>query len=102
MFGRENIFHSTQKIFVVFWSYSRENSHKFTIGINLFIIFHQKDPNNSPAWEIPEREQRPPSTKLPLFVKAQSVHKSHHQTEVNYLEKKTSIKINFRIFIQIC
>ncbi|XP_055305474.1 rho guanine nucleotide exchange factor 10-like protein isoform X2 [Sitodiplosis mosellana] len=40
------------------------------------------DPNNSPAWEIPEREQRPPSTKLPLFVKAQSVHKSHHQTEV--------------------
>lgn len=40
------------------------------------------DPNNSPAWEIPEREQRPPSTKMPLFVKAQSVHKSHQQTEV--------------------
>lgn len=40
------------------------------------------DPNNSPAWEIPERDQRPPSTKLPLFVKAQSVHKSHQQTEV--------------------
>lgn len=41
------------------------------------------DPNNSPAWEIPEREHRPPSTKLPLFVKAQCVHKSHHQTEVS-------------------
>lgn len=40
------------------------------------------DPNNSPAWEIPEREHRPPATKLPLFVKAQSVNKSHHQTEV--------------------
>lgn len=41
------------------------------------------DPNNSPAWEIPERDHRPPSTKLPLFVKAQSIHKSHQQTEVS-------------------
>lgn len=43
------------------------------------------DPNNSPAWEIPEREHRTPSTKQPLFVKAQSVHKSHHQTEVFHI-----------------
>lgn len=41
------------------------------------------DTNNSPAWDIPEHEHRPPSTKMPLFVKAQSVYKSHHQTEVS-------------------
>lgn len=40
------------------------------------------DPNNSPAWEVLETEQRP-STKMPLFVKAQPVYKSQHQTEVS-------------------
>lgn len=39
------------------------------------------DPSNSPAWEVPEQEQRP-STKMPLFVKAQGVYRSQHQTEV--------------------
>ncbi|RZC33437.1 RhoGEF domain containing protein [Asbolus verrucosus] len=39
------------------------------------------DPNNSPAWEVPEQEQRP-STKMPLFVRSQCVYKSQHQTEV--------------------
>ncbi|KAF2898499.1 hypothetical protein ILUMI_07670 [Ignelater luminosus] len=39
------------------------------------------DPNNSPAWEVPEQEQRP-STKMPLFVRSQRVYKSQHQTEV--------------------
>lgn len=39
------------------------------------------DPNNSPAWEVPEQEQRP-STKMPLFVKSQCVYRSQHQTEV--------------------
>lgn len=39
------------------------------------------DPNNSPAWEIPENEHRP-LTKMPLFVRSQSIHKSQHQTEV--------------------
>uniref|UniRef100_A0A336LM44 CSON003326 protein n=1 Tax=Culicoides sonorensis TaxID=179676 RepID=A0A336LM44_CULSO len=39
------------------------------------------DPNNSPAWEIPENELRP-LTKMPLFVRSQSVYKSQHQTEV--------------------
>lgn len=39
------------------------------------------DPNNSPAWEVPEQEQRP-STKMPLFVRSQCVFKSQHQTEV--------------------
>ncbi|XP_018326823.1 rho guanine nucleotide exchange factor 10-like protein isoform X2 [Agrilus planipennis] len=39
------------------------------------------DPNNSPSWDIPEQEQRP-STKMPLFVKAQKVYKSQHQSEV--------------------
>lgn len=41
------------------------------------------DPSNSPAWEVPEQEQRP-STKMPLFVQAQPVFKSPHQTEVNF------------------
>lgn len=40
------------------------------------------DPSNSPAWEVPEQEQRP-STKMPLFVKSQPVFKSQHQTEVS-------------------
>ncbi|XP_055389852.1 uncharacterized protein LOC129618855 [Condylostylus longicornis] len=39
------------------------------------------DPNNSPAWEMTENDQRP-STKMPLFVKAQPVYKSQHQSEV--------------------
>ncbi|KAJ6634726.1 Rho guanine nucleotide exchange factor 10 [Pseudolycoriella hygida] len=40
------------------------------------------DANNSPAWEQPEHEQRP-STKMPLFVEAQTVAPNvHHQTEV--------------------
>lgn len=41
------------------------------------------DQNNSPAWEIPENERRP-LTKMPLFVRSQSVHKSQHQTEVSF------------------
>lgn len=43
------------------------------------------DVNNSPAWEVPEHEQRP-STKMPLFVEAQAIAKSHthHQTEVRF------------------
>lgn len=40
------------------------------------------DTNNSPAWDVPEHDHRPPSTKMPLFVKSQSIHKSHQQTEV--------------------
>lgn len=40
------------------------------------------DTNNSPAWEVPEHEQRP-STKMPLFVEAQPLVKSHIQTEVS-------------------
>ncbi|XP_077288242.1 rho guanine nucleotide exchange factor 10-like protein isoform X5 [Arctopsyche grandis] len=39
------------------------------------------DSNNSPGWEVLEQEQRS-STKMPLFVKAQPVYKSQHQTEV--------------------
>lgn len=42
------------------------------------------DVNNSPAWEVPEHEQRP-STKMPLFVEAHAVTRTHHahnQTEV--------------------
>ncbi|CAB3378777.1 Hypothetical predicted protein [Cloeon dipterum] len=40
------------------------------------------DPSNSPAWDIPEQERRP-STKMPLFVKAIPVTKSQYQTEVS-------------------
>ncbi|XP_059612881.1 uncharacterized protein LOC132259326 isoform X1 [Phlebotomus argentipes] len=39
------------------------------------------DPNNSPSWEVPDHERRP-LTKMPLFVKAQSINKTQHQTEV--------------------
>ncbi len=41
------------------------------------------DANNSPAWEVPEHEHRP-STKMPLFVEAQPIVKSHIQTEVRF------------------
>jgi len=52
------------------------------------------DPNNSPAWEVPEQERRP-STKMPLFVRAQSVYKSQHQTEVrNSVVKCKSILLS--------
>lgn len=43
------------------------------------------DPNNSPAWEVPEEEHRP-STKMPLFVTSQSVYHSQHQSEVSFLQ----------------
>jgi Rho guanine nucleotide exchange factor 10 len=44
------------------------------------------DPNNSPAWEILEREHHRPITKLPLFVRMHPVHKTtQHQTEVSIL-----------------
>lgn len=36
---------------------------------------------NSPAWDVPEQEKRP-STKMPLFVKALPVFSSPHETEV--------------------
>jgi Rho guanine nucleotide exchange factor 10 len=38
------------------------------------------DPNNSPAWEVSEHDR--PTTKMPLFVKAQPIHKSQLQSEV--------------------
>lgn len=42
------------------------------------------DPNNSPAWEVSEKDSHhKPLTKMPLFVKMHPVHKStQHQTEV--------------------
>lgn len=46
------------------------------------------DPANSPAWEVPEQEQRP-STKMPLFVRAQCVYRSQHQTEVSITNKES-------------
>lgn len=55
------------------------------------------DPNNSPAWEVPENERRP-LTKMPLFVRSQPVHKSQHQTEVCFLLVKAFnkyFKFNF-------
>lgn len=53
------------------------------------------DTNNSPAWDIPDNEHRPPSTKMPLFVKAQSVYKTHHQTEVKFLRNKNVLEPAF-------
>lgn len=48
------------------------------------------DPNNSPAWEVPEQEQRP-STKMPLFVKTQTVFRSQHQTEVRVVSQSNKL-----------
>ena len=42
------------------------------------------DPNNSPAWVLPDTDCQP-STKLPLFVKALPVYKSQYQTEVSII-----------------
>lgn len=39
------------------------------------------DSSNSPAWDVPEQEKRP-STKMPLFVKALPVFSSPYDTEV--------------------
>ncbi|XP_071447158.1 uncharacterized protein [Hetaerina americana] len=40
------------------------------------------DPNNSPAWHIPEQERRP-STKIPLFVRTLPICRSQQPTEVS-------------------
>lgn len=41
------------------------------------------DPNNSPAWEVGDRDNHRPLTKMPLFVRMHPVYKStQHQTEV--------------------
>lgn len=39
------------------------------------------DINNSPAWDLPEQDRRP-SAKVPLFVKAVPIHSSQDPTEV--------------------
>lgn len=59
------------------------------------------DTNNSPAWDVPEHEHRPPSTKMPLFVKAQSVYKSHHQTEVSIYIIEASLIVFFSKFYSL-
>jgi len=41
------------------------------------------DPNNSPAWEIPDQELMRPMTKMPLFVGAHPITSSSKQAEVN-------------------
>lgn len=40
------------------------------------------DPNNSPAWEIPDQELMRPMTKMPLFVGAHPITSSSKQAEV--------------------
>lgn len=54
--------------------------------------------NNSPAWDLPDNEHRPPSTKMPLFVKTQCVNNSHHQTDVIFIPHNKQVKepINYR------
>lgn len=59
------------------------------------------DVNNSPAWLIPEHEQRP-STKMPLFVEAHAVTRStaHQQTEVrlSFVMLRRSVSPNAHLF----
>lgn len=40
------------------------------------------DPNNSPAWEVPDQELMRPMTKMPLFVGAHPITSSSKQAEV--------------------
>lgn len=40
------------------------------------------DPNNSPAWEVPDQELMRPMTKMPLFVGAHPIISSSKQAEV--------------------
>lgn len=40
------------------------------------------DPNNTPAWDIPEQEKRP-SSKMPLFVKTFPVFQASSSAEVS-------------------
>lgn len=54
------------------------------------------DPSNSPAWDIPEQERRP-STKMPLFVKAIPVTRSQYQTEVSF----DRLPLFFHFFFQV-
>jgi Rho guanine nucleotide exchange factor 10 len=60
-------------------------TNKIYVAAELRLAQLALDPNNSPAWDVPEQERRP-STKMPLFVKAIPVTKSQHQTEVRNLE----------------
>lgn len=41
------------------------------------------DPNNSPAWEVPDQELMRPLTKMPLFVGAHPITSSSKQAEVS-------------------
>jgi len=59
------------------------------------------DPNNSPAWEVPEQERRP-STKMPLFVRAQSVYKSQHQTEVRNCRALSAFTVSVLKLLSLC
>jgi len=42
------------------------------------------DPNNSPAWEVPDQELMRPMTKMPLFVGAHPITSSSKQAEVTF------------------
>ena len=75
--------------YFILLSFLSQNSHSNALSINVLELRLAQlalDPNNSPAWDVPEQERRP-STKMPLFVKAQSVYKSQHQTEVSTILK---------------
>lgn len=45
------------------------------------INMYSLDPNNTPAWDMPEQEKRP-SSKMPLFVKAFPVFQASCSAEV--------------------
>lgn len=45
------------------------------------MIDMSSDPNNTPAWDMPEQEKRP-SSKMPLFVKTFPVFQASCSAEV--------------------
>jgi len=54
------------------------------------------DPNNSPAWEVPDQELMRPMTKMPLFVGAHPITSSSKQAEVTILITHLKV-LNFKI-----
>lgn len=54
----------------------------FFLFIELRLARLALDPNNSPAWEIPDQELMRPITKMPLFVGAHPITSSGKQAEV--------------------
>ncbi len=50
------------------------------------------DPNNTPAWEVPELDLKP-ATKMPLFVGDHCISSTHPKSDVSKIILKNSLKL---------